>query len=463
MRAHPPMPPLWHGSASTRICRALGFALTHPAMHDMTVAREPADADAAPEIWIGLDTGGTYTDAVALDGTRRVIASAKALTTHWDLSIGLGAAIRALLEALPPATRREHISLVSVSTTRATNAVVENRFSPICTLLVGFDDKMVERSGLRREGGGVIVRLRGGHDAIGDEAEPLDEAAVQQAVREFAPQVEAFAVAAMFSVRNPAHERRAHDLIRAACGKPVTCSYELSSQLDAPKRALTAALNARLTPQIAHLLAALEQVLQEQAIAAPVMVVKGDGTLMRAEVALEYPVETVLSGPAASVVGAGFLSNLGDFAVADMGGTTTDVAIVVGGRPVVRAEGAVIGGWRTMVQAIDVHTCGLGGDSEVGFDREQRLTVGPRRRMPLSRLASQFPDVLADLRRVAAEDYPARFAGQYAFRNPGRAPGPRLDRLEQRVWGALAETPRALGPIAGSAQGVEALCRLVDQ
>ena len=80
-------------------------------MHDMTVAREPADADAAPEIWIGLDTGGTYTDAVALDGTRRVIASAKALTTHWDLSIGLGAAIRAVLEALPPGTRREHISL----------------------------------------------------------------------------------------------------------------------------------------------------------------------------------------------------------------------------------------------------------------------------------------------------------------------------------------------------------------
>jgi N-methylhydantoinase A/oxoprolinase/acetone carboxylase beta subunit len=432
-------------------------------MHDMTVAREPADADAAPEIWIGLDTGGTYTDAVALDGTRRVIASAKALTTHWDLALGLGAAIRALLEALPPATRREHISLVSVSTTLATNAVVENRFSPICTLLVGFDDKMVERSGLRREGGGVIVRLRGGHDAIGDEAEPLDEAAVQQAVREFAPQVEAFAVAAMFSVRNPAHERRAHDLIRAACGKPVTCSYELSSQLDAPKRALTAALNARLTPQIAHLLAALEQVLQEQAIAAPVMMVKGDGTLMRAEVALEYPVETVLSGPAASVVGAGFLSNLADFAVADMGGTTTDVAIVVGGRPVVRAEGAVIGGWRTMVQAIDVRTCGLGGDSEVHFDREHRLTVGPRKAMPLSLLATQFPEVLPALRLLAAAEHLPPHAAQFAFRHPGRDPGGHLDRLEQRVWDALTGTPRSLGETARTAQGVEALRRLVDR
>ncbi len=417
----------------------------------------------AAEIWIGLDTGGTYTDAVALDGERRVIASAKALTTHWDLSIGLGAAIHAVLQALPAGTERSQISLVSVSTTLATNAVVENRFSPICTLLIGFDDKMVERSGLRREGGGVIVRVRGGHDATGEQAEPLDEAAILQAVREFGSQVEAFAVAAMFSVRNPAHERRTHDLVRATCDKPVTCSYELSSQLDAPKRALTAALNARLTPQIAHLLDALRQVLLQQAISAPVMMVKGDGTLMRAEVALEYPVETVLSGPAASVVGAGFLSGLADFAVSDMGGTTTDVAIVAGGRPVVRPEGAVIGGWRTMVQAIDVRTCGLGGDSEVHFDRERRLTVGPRKAMPLSLLAAQFPEVLTVLRQLAAAEYPPPYAAQFAFRNPGRDPGAHLDRLERRVWDALTAVPRGLGDTGRTAQGVEALRRLVDR
>src|SRR6202162_1685816 len=129
----------------------------------------------APDIWLGLDTGGTYTDAIALDGERRVIASAKALTTHWDLSIGLAAAVRAVLAELPQGVRREHISLVSVSTTLATNAVVENRFSPICTILIGFDDRMVERSDLHRQGTGLIVRVRGGHDATGLEAEPLDE------------------------------------------------------------------------------------------------------------------------------------------------------------------------------------------------------------------------------------------------------------------------------------------------
>ena len=416
------------------------------------------------EFSIGVDTGGTYTDAVALDGQRRVVASAKSLTTPWDLSIGLDGAIRAVLAKLPEGARREHISLVSVSTTLATNAVVENRFSSICTILIGFDEKMVERSNLRRGGGGVVVRVGGGHDGTGEEAQPLDEAAIDAAVREHGAQVEAFAVASMFSVRNPAHERRARERIRAICPKPVTCSHELSSQLDAPKRALTAALNARLTPQIAHLLEALRRVLERESITAPVMIVKGDGTLMRAEVALEYPVETVLSGPAASVVGAGFLQGLQDFVVADMGGTTTDVAIVLAGRPIVRAEGAVIGGWRTMIEAIDVHTCGLGGDSEVGFDRERRLTVGPRKTMPLSLLATQFPQVLAELTPAGGRGVPAaarravclpqpRARSRHDAR-PGRAP----DLGDARDGAA-----RVSSQVARSGPAAEALRRLVDR
>ncbi len=422
-----------------------------------------ADDTRAQEIWLGFDTGGTFTDAVALDGSRRVLATAKSLTTHWDFSIGLGGALRALIRALPQEVRRESIALVSVSTTLATNAVVENRFSPICTVLVGFDDKMVARSGLEGEGGGEIVRVRGGHDPTGLEAEPLDEVALEAAVRELGSKVEAFAVAAQFSVRNPEHEERVRDRIRSLCGKPVTCSHELSSKLDAPKRALTAALNARLTPQIRHLLEAVRQVLESEAITAPLMIVKGDGTLMKAEVALEYPVETVLSGPAASVVGAAFLSGLRDFAVADMGGTTTDVAIVVDGLPVVRDEGAVIGGWRTMVEAIDVHTCGLGGDSEVRWDRDHRLAVGPRKALPLSLLAHQFPQVLEELRKLAAAERLPLFAGRFAYRNPGRDPSVNLDRLEQRVWQLLTAVPRRLDEIAGTATGVEALRRLVDR
>jgi N-methylhydantoinase A/oxoprolinase/acetone carboxylase beta subunit len=414
------------------------------------------------ELWIGLDTGGTYTDAVALDGGRHVIASAKALTTHWDLSVGLGAALRAVLSELPQGSR-QRISLVSVSTTLATNAVVENRFSPICAILVGFNDRMAAETGIEKQLGGTVVRVRGGHDPTGVEEQPLDETAVAAAVRDFGSGVEAFAVAAQFSVRNPEHELRARERIRALCGRPVTCSHELSAQLNAPKRALTAALNARLVPHIRHLLDAVRQTLEREAVGAPLMVVKGDGTLMRASVAIDYPIETVLSGPAASVVGAGFLTGLHDFAVADMGGTTTDVAIIVEGRPVVRADGAVIGGWRTMVQAIDVHTSGLGGDSDVHFDREARLRVGPRRVMPLSLLAHQFPQVLAELTQLAGAQRLPPFAGQFGHRNPGRQASPDLDRLELRVWEALGTMPRRLEQVAGTPQGAEALRRLVDR
>lgn len=413
-------------------------------------------------LWLGLDTGGTFTDAVILESGTRVVTSAKALTTHWDLAIGIGGAIRAVLASLPPGARREDVSLVSVSTTLATNAVVEDRFSPICTLLVGFDEPMLERSGLKRQGSGFALLIGGGHDATGEESEPLDVAAIEAAVREYGPRVAAFAVAARFSVRNPAHELRARQLIRSLTHHPVTCAHELSSRLDAPRRALTAALNARLTPQISHLLTALAQVLESESVDAPLMIVKGDGSLMRADVALECPVETILSGPAASVVGAGFLTGLQDFIVSDMGGTTTDVAVVAGGRPVVNAEGALIGGWRTMVDAVDVRTCGLGGDSEVVVDREGNLKVGPRKAMPLSLLAHQHPEALEQLRAIAQLEPPPEFPGQFAFRNPGReAPG-HLTALEKRVWDALTLAPRRASEIVRNAAGLGALRRLAD-
>jgi N-methylhydantoinase A/oxoprolinase/acetone carboxylase beta subunit len=420
-------------------------------------------ANSAHELWLGLDTGGTFTDAVVLADGRRVIASAKALTTPWNLAIGIGEAIRAVLDLLPEGSSHRDVSLVSVSTTLATNAVVEGRFSPVCTLLIGFDDAMVERSGLQRPGsGGLVVRIPGGHTATGDEAAALDEAAVRQAVIDNEARVEAFAVAANFSVRNPAHELRARKLMRTLSPKPVTCAHELSSKLDAPRRALTAALNARLTPQIRHLIEALSRVLALESIDAPLMIVKGDGSLMKAQIALEYPVETILSGPAASVVGAGFLTGLSDFMVSDMGGTTTDVAVVSGGRPIISGEGALVGSWRTMVEAVDVRTTGLGGDSEVHFDRQHQLLVGPRKAMPLSLLASRFPAALEQLRSIADLERLPDHATHFAFRNPGRAPPAHLTALERRTWDALDLQPRQAGAVVRSGSGWDALRRLAD-
>src|SRR5258708_9040098 len=177
---------------------------------EKVIVNEPPAAG----LWLGLDTGGSFTDAVLLADGCRVVASAKALTTHWDLAIGIGHAIRAVLDEAPSTAGRGDIDLVSVSTTLATNAVVEGRFSPVCTLLIGFDDAMVARSGLKQHGG-ALVRIGGGHGATGYESPALDEPAIERAVAEHASHVEAFAGAAHVSVRNPAPGLRARQVIRA--------------------------------------------------------------------------------------------------------------------------------------------------------------------------------------------------------------------------------------------------------
>ena len=146
---------------------------------------------------------------------------------------------------------------------------------------------------------------------------------------------------------------------------------------------------------IGALLSASRELLIEKNVAAPLMVVKGDGSLIAAEVAAQCPVETILSGPAASVVGAQFLCKQPRLIVSDMGGTTTDIAMIENGQPSLDPNGATIGSFRTSVSAIDVRTFGLGGDSRIYFDRSQRdFVIGQQRVMSLSLLVSQYPQLL---------------------------------------------------------------------
>src|SRR5262250_1105251 len=164
------------------------------------------------------------------------------------------------------------------------------------------------------------------------------------------------------------------------------------------------------------------------------MVVKGDGSLIEASVAMECPVETILSGPAASVVGARYLSDEQDVIVSDMGGTTTDIALLSGGRPVLNRDGATVGGFRTMVEAVGVHTYGLGGDSEARLG-EEGLVVGPRRVMPLSLLGHQHPATLAILRQHHESDEPIPHRGQFALRlRPLDAGEASLNPTQALLW-----------------------------
>lgn len=344
---------------------------------------------------LGIDAGGTFTDAVLIDANNTVVAHAKALTTHFDLGRG----IRDVLDRLPR-DQLGRAAMVGLSTTLTTNAVVEQRGMPVCVLLAGFTGEQVERSRLRAlVGEDPVIRLAGGHDPQGGEAAPLDEAAAVEAIVRYRDSVSAFAISGMFGVRNPAHEIRLRELVTEHSGRPVTCGHELSSALDAPRRAVTAAVNARIIPFIRQLIEAVDGILVDYRIDAPLMVVKGDGSLINKRTALAHPVETVMSGPAASVLGASFLSGCENVLVADMGGTTTDIAVVTGGRPAINPEGAVVGDWPLMINAVEVHAIGLGGDSEVRYGGGVGIAIGPRRVVPLSLLAHQHPEVTGKLER----------------------------------------------------------------
>ncbi|MCO6051397.1 hydantoinase/oxoprolinase family protein [Mesorhizobium sp. RP14(2022)] len=426
------------------------------------------DIDPSAPIFLGIDTGGTYTDAVLWTeqggpkGT--VLAKAKALTTRHDLAEGIrGAARRVLDESGIGHTR---IKLVSMSTTLATNALVEGQGGRAGLVMIGFSPADLDRDGLKAAlGTDPVVFCEGGHDTHGN-GRSLSLSPLERALDEWGETVSGFAVCAYFATRNPAHEKAAAELIRTRTGLPVTMSHELTSKLGGPRRALTTLLNARLVPTIDRLVAATEGFLAEQNIQAPLMVVRGDGALVSAAFARSRPIETILSGPAASLVGARHMTGLDAALISDIGGTTTDVAVLDGGRPRLDPEGATVGQYRTMVEAVAMRTFGLGGDSEVGVEEGglvSTLTLGPRRVVPLALLGLQHGPLVRDaLERQLRAPNPGRLDARFALRTgvPDRlAAG--LSASEAKLYGLIALTPIPLDQLLTSNAQTSVLNRLV--
>lgn len=342
-------------------------------------------------LFLGIDTGGTFTDSVLFDPARRkIVAKSKAPTTHHRLIDGIVNSIGGLSLADPLV-----VGLVGLSTTLATNAVVERNNRPVGLLIVGYEkDLSVSIPGV------VIRRVAGGHTVRGQEAASLDEKAVRDFIKTVDRDVSAYACASYFSVRNPRHENRVEAIITGAVKKPVVLGHRLSMDLDAEVRATTAALNAGLIPLIAGLLDAVRGALSRLLITAPLMVVRGDGSLMSETTARSRPIETILSGPAASVVGARTLAPLPegtDTIIIDVGGTTTDIAAFSAGSPRLCSRGARVGDYRTFVSAVDMQTTGLGGDSLIDYADWKSVTVGPVRVLPVARLGQRYPEIVGRL------------------------------------------------------------------
>jgi N-methylhydantoinase A/oxoprolinase/acetone carboxylase beta subunit len=341
-------------------------------------------------IGLGIDTGGTFTDAVLYNfSTRKILAFAKAPTVHHNLVEGIAAAVGKLPAELLPQVKR-----VAMSTTLATNAFVERKGRPVALLLMSPVDIHLATLPFR-----FVRKISGAMNMEGMESEPLDEEQIRHLAREAVEMgCEAFAVSGFGSVINPRHELRVAELILETTGLYSVCGHELTSHLNFIERATTAAMNAKLIPLIESLLDAAREAMTAAGLRdVQVMVVKGDGSQMLDRVARKVPVETLLSGPAASVVGAARLFHEPDAVVADMGGTTLDVALIRKGMPVLSENGSRIGEFQTSVRGMAIHTTGLGGDSEIDLSGWPEVRIGPRRVTPVCRLPAAWPDAVKRL------------------------------------------------------------------
>jgi len=348
----------------------------------------------------------------------------------------------------------------------ATNALVEGQGGRAALIAIGMEENDLTRSGLSEALKDTpVVRINGGHNGAGGQAMPLDMDALTEAVKNLKTDVDGFAVAGHFATRNPAHEKQVKQYLMQETNLPVTCSHELSAKLGAPQRALTCLLNARLIGMIDRLIRACEGMLDSRDIKAPLMVVRGDGALISAEMARERPIETILSGPAASIVGASWLTGEAEAMVSDIGGTTTDVAVLRDGRPSIDPKGAMVGGWRTMVEAVAMRTEGLGGDSEVSLAEsglKAKINLGPRRVVPVSLFAQRFPGIAREaLDRQLGNQTPGEHDARFAFLNAPDAPIPTgLTDREVDVFELLQEGPRPLDRLLKSRLHGSALKKL---
>jgi len=406
------------------------------------VGRKPAPRSG---IGLGIDAGGTYTDAVLYDfATEDVIDKAKALTTRWDFILGINEALEQL-----DAGALVRANMVAVSTTLATNAIVEGEGQRTGLLLMppcGWRD--VTR--FRHE---PIAIVSGQLSIDGTEREPVDLDQIRRTARDMidSRRVMAFAVGGYASHANPAHELAVKSVIEEETGLHVTCSHDLSDQLDYQVRSETAALNARIIPCMKALMGRLRPALAVHGVGAPIMVVRSDGSLMSLNAAHDRPLETMLSGPAASVAGASHLACQRDAVVIDVGGTTTDTAVLRHGVVDMCERGATIGPWQTHIRALNLRTLGLGGDSLIRLDKGS-FSMGPDRVTPVSWLAAHTDGCgpCLDWLEAHLDAFATSTEGAAICFATGGADSGDLDGDEKRLLGILQERPRSLHEAAAA-------------
>ena len=401
---------------------------------------------------LGIDAGGTYTDAVLYDFAKAtVLKKAKALTTKWKYSKGIMEAVTSL-----PAEGLGKVDLVSLSTTLVTNAIVESNTHAVGLLVMPPGNMEIDEIDHT-----PTQVIRGRMNIEGRIMEEADEEEIRRIVRDMIKKydVRAFAVSGYGASVNPDLELKVKNIIRDETAMDVCCGHELSGSLNFYIRARTAVLNAGTIPIMEEFLKEMRTALKEVGVKAPLLVVRGDGSIMTSAYASDFPVQTALSGPAASMAGARHLAEIKEALVADVGGTTTDIGFLTDNEVSVCDDGATIGSWKTHVRAVDMMTVGLGGDSEIMF-HQREWQIGPRRITPFSWLNNNYH--IGESLRQAADSFEKWSDSLYPMQwlcLSGKEPDFELTAQERIIMKELAAGPRLIGEL--SAVVTEGVWRLL--
>ena len=318
---------------------------------------------------VGLDVGGTFTDAVVVaDG--RILKSHKCRTTKPNLMEGIEAALAGVAAAINPS----EVTRVTLSTTIVTNALVMNQVDPV-DLYVVPGPGMDIRPMLPAE----PVVLSGYTEHRGSLAAPLKQSELDAIPGE--KRHARAAVSAKFSVRNPGLEQALKEELLADGYETVSAGAELSGSLNFPRRTVSAYFNSAVLGTFESFSEAVKAALARYGLTAPVYILKADGGSLPLERMKASPVETAFTGPAASVLGMAALRSMPEtMTVAlDMGGTTTDISLWQHGVPMMARGGAMIREYPSAVRSFAVSSVGIGGESAVAFDENGQLQVGPDR------------------------------------------------------------------------------------
>lgn len=328
---------------------------------------------------IGIDVGGTHTDAVVLD-EQDVVASTKVLTSA-NVKDGI---VNALDEVLSESkVDRAAIAAVMIGTTQFTNAVIERReLAPTAIIRIALPSgelvpPMIDwPDDIARELGRNVYMIHGGRTYDGFPIAPLEDDEIDRAIDDIAAKgIELVAISGVFSPSDPSQEEYVAARIRQRLpGARVTQSHNIG-RMGLLERENAALLNASLLPLADRVVRSFASALQERGIGCPLYVSQNDGTLMSAEFAAEFPALTFASGPTNSLRGASLLTKLDNAVVVDIGGTTSDIGVLQDGFPRQSNIAIEVGGVRTNFRMPDIHAIGLGGGSLV---RNGGTTIGPR-------------------------------------------------------------------------------------